>query len=326
MLTLSKEHLARSLLESYRRPLVVLIGLMAIALLVSVLGLLLDPRVITGAAAWMKPAKFAISIMIYAATLWILIPAIADRPLLARFVSWVVALGLALELVLIAVQVVRGTTSHFNIATSFDAAVFRAMGAAIMAIWLLTMIVAALFFRRQFAQPALTWGVRLGFLGAILGMGIAILMTMPTPEQQREVAAGLPNLINGAHAVGVADGGPGLPIVGWSTTAGDLRIAHFFGLHTLQVLPLTALLVIRYSPPWLTGRAQAQIIGVAAFAWIGLTLLLMWQALRGQPVTAPDGLTALVFFAIAVSAGVMASLVVLRSARVGTGMAMGHPS
>jgi hypothetical protein len=34
-------------------------------LAVSLAGLLLDPRVITGAPAWLKPIKFAISISIY---------------------------------------------------------------------------------------------------------------------------------------------------------------------------------------------------------------------------------------------------------------------
>ena len=318
MSTYPRVRFSASLRESYRRPLVILSGAMVVTLLVALAGLVVDPRLTTGVPAWMKPFKFAVSILIYAGTLWVLLPAIADRPVFVRVVSWAVALGLGLEMALIALQVVRGTTSHFNVATEFDATVFRIMGGTIMGVWLLTMIVAALFFRRHLAHPALTWGVRLGLVGSIIGMGVAFLMTLPTTEQQQLAAAGLPSLIQGAHAVGVADGGPGLPITGWSTTGGDLRISHFVGLHSLQVIPFVALLLIRISPTWLTARGQAQLTGVVGVAWIALTLLLTWQALRGQPMTAPDSLTTSWFLAIAVGSAVAALIVMVRSARTGS--------
>ena len=317
MLTLPQPHFPHSLLEPYRRPLTLLSGAMVVTLLIALVGLVVDPRMITNAPAWMKPAKFASSILIYGATLWLLLPAISDRPVFVRVVSWVVAIGLGLEMALIALQAARGTMSHFNTATSFDALVFRVMGATIMVVWLLTMVVAAFFFRRHLAHPALTWGVRLGFIGTILGMGVAILMTLPTPEQQQAAVAGVAPVIQGAHAVGVADGGPGLPLVGWSTTGGDLRVAHFFGLHALQAVPLFALLLMRVSPSWLPARGQAQIVATAGVAWIALTLLLMWQALRGQPVTAPDALTVAGLLSIAIATGALAFLVLVRSARQG---------
>src|SRR5919112_933121 len=138
------------LAEAWRRnpPLVALVlGVLAVAA-VALLGLVLDPRAITGAPAWMKPLKFAISIAIYGATLLWMLTFIPDRPRLVAVISWGVFLGLGLEMVLIVMQVLRNTTSHFNQATPFDAAVFTTMGAAIAGLWLLNAIIAFLLARR----------------------------------------------------------------------------------------------------------------------------------------------------------------------------------
>src|SRR5918993_5792163 len=54
--------------------------LMLAALAVALVGLVVDPRVITGAPAWLKPAKFAVSIAIYGATLLWMLTFIPDRP------------------------------------------------------------------------------------------------------------------------------------------------------------------------------------------------------------------------------------------------------
>jgi hypothetical protein len=121
-------------------------------------------------------------------------------------------------------------------------------------------------------------------------MAVAFLMTQPTPEQSAVIAAGSSSVV-GAHAVGVADGGPGLPIVGWSTAGGDLRVAHFVGLHGLQILPLLGLALVRFGPPWVPMRDRSRLVGVAAAFWMAMTLLLTWQALGGQPLFAPDALT-----------------------------------
>lgn len=284
-------------------PLTLLVAGMVALLAIALVGLVVDPRVITGAPAWMKPAKFAISIAVYGATLLWLLGFLADRPRLRAFISWAALAGFGAEMALITLQVVRGTTSHFNLATPLDAAVFRIMGAVIVGMWLLTMLVAVLLFRRVFAAPSLVWGVRLGLIAALLGMAVAFLMTQPTPAQEATIAASGSSPIIGAHAVGVEDGGPGLPLVGWSTTGGDLRVAHFFGLHGLQALPIAGWLLARFGPGWLSARGRVRLTIIAGLFWIALTLLLVWQALRGQPLIAPDAQT------LAALAGMLGSAV-----------------
>jgi hypothetical protein len=85
-----------------------------------------------------------------------------------------------------------------------------------------------------------------------------------------------------AHNVGVADGGAGLPLVNWSTVAGDLRVAHFFGLHGIQIIPLFAFVL---SKKWNAVNSK-HIIAVTIFAllyasWIGYTF---YQAKQGMPL------------------------------------------
>jgi hypothetical protein len=272
-------------------PLAALVLGMLALIATALVGLAVDPRVITGATAWMKPLKFAISIAVYGATLLWMLSFITNRPRLVATLSWGLLLGFAFEMILIVMQVVRGTTSHFNTTTPFDAAVWNAMGATIAVMWLLNAVVAVLLLRRSFAPSPVDWGVRLGLIAALIGMAVAFLMAQPTPDQIAIMDAGGASPTVGAHAVGVEDGGPGLPIVGWSTVGGDLRAAHFFGLHALQALPLFGLALTRLGPCWLSLRARSQLVGIAGFAWIGLIALLAWQALRGQSVIAPDGLT-----------------------------------
>jgi hypothetical protein len=109
-------------------------------------------------------------------------------------------------------------------------------------------------------------------------MGIAFTMTSPQPQQiEPENWAG----IAGAHTVGAADGGPGLLFLGWSTEAGDLRISHFFGLHSIQVLPLLAVVLVLIGASY---RLRISIITGAAVSYSMLVALTYIQALMGQSI------------------------------------------
>jgi hypothetical protein len=98
----------------------------------------------------------------------------------------------------------------------------------------------------------------------------------------------------GAHSVGGHDGGPGLPVTGWSLEHGDLRVPHFIGLHAIQALALVAVGLRRWRRSEAV-RVRALLATAASHA--SLFLLLLWMALRGQSLVAPDA-TALAAIAI----------------------------
>ncbi|MEV0584881.1 hypothetical protein [Nonomuraea sp. NPDC050310] len=248
----------------------------------------LDDRELDGYPLWVKPLKFAVSFAIFFYT-WAWMLSLRHR---AGRTSWWMGTALAVsgvaEIGLIAFQAARAHRSHFNESTPQDAAIWRLMGLTI-AVLLVAQIVAAaaLLLERQADRPA-TWAVRLGLIVSTLGIASGALMAFPRPGQN------LPDNVAGAHAVGVPDGGAGLPFVGWSTTGGDLRVPHFIGMHGLQLLPLLAIALAALAARVAILRheqVRARLVLVAGLAYLGLFALVTWQALRAQPLLSPDGLT-----------------------------------
>lgn len=269
----------------------------------SVVGLIVDPRQITGDPAWLKPVKFAVSIAVYCGTLAWLLTLVRGRRRLVRAAAWATGGALALEMGLIVLQVVRGMSSHYNVATPFDAAVFQAMGSLLPVIYGGGMLAAALLVLQRGLPPVLASGIRGGLVVSLIGMAVAVLMLGNTGFTDADTL--------GAHTVGAADGGPGLPVTGWSTEHGDLRVAHFVGLHALQALPLLAWLLQHWGTR-LGLLARVRLVRLATAASVAVVALLTWQAERGLPLLHPD--TA-VLSATALLAGVLALAVTVVAAR-----------
>ncbi len=292
-------------------PLLTLTVLMSIvALPVVIAAALIDPVQITGVNGWIKPAKFLISIALYCGTLLWMLSFVQRRRRWIGILGGLVGVVFLGEMVIIVLQIMRGTTSHFNNSTPFDTALFNVMGALISTLALLNLVVGIWLLRARVGEPVLAAGLRWGIWIALAGMLLAFLMTVPTSAQQAAMAAGEQQPILGAHSVGVADGGPGLPLVGWSTVGGDLRVPHFVGLHAMQIMPLLAWLFLRPAAVrrWGT-RQRVRMMHVAGVGYAGLIALLTWQALRGQPLLAPDGLTlvaAFTWLGLLAAAGVLA--------------------
>ena len=217
-----------------------------------------------------------------------------------------------IEIALIDMQAARGTSSHFNIGSNFDAAVWAVMGVSIACIWLAMLVLTVALFRQPFVHSAWGWSLRLGMVLALIGTGSGGLMTVPNSQQLAQAHATGRLSIAGAHTVGAPDGGRGLPVTDWSADHGDLRIAHFLGIHGLQVLPLLAWWIARRKV--LVGeRTQRNLIFAAAASYLALFALVLWQAFRGQSIAQPDSLT-LESFALWL-AGTAVAVVVLSSKR-----------
>jgi hypothetical protein len=176
----------------------------------------------------------------------------------------------------------------WSFSTLLDRTLFLVMGGAILLQTLISVAVAVALWRQRFSDRSLGWALRLGMTLTIAGALTGPLMTRPTSEQLARARAGEGLTIIGAHSVGGLDGGPGVPVTGWSREYGDLRVPHFVGLHALQVLAIFAVLLRRWRRPEAV-RVRAVLAASASYAV--LFLLLLWEALRGQSVVAPDAAT-----------------------------------
>jgi hypothetical protein len=213
---------------------------------------------VLGINAWVKPMKFFFSIWIFCWTMgWFL--AYLTNKRAVRIYIWVVVIVMIIEQVIITWQAANGRLSHFNTTTPFYQALFYIMGVAIVALTVWTAVIGYYFFKqKQFDVPMpYIWGIRLGIV-------LSVLFSFEGGIMATQLA----------HTVGAPDGGPGLPIVNWSREYGDLRVAHFIGIHALQIIPLFGFYIAR------TIRS----VQLFAAGYFIVTVFLFIQALRQMPL------------------------------------------
>lgn len=233
----------------------------------TVAALLLDTRTVNDVNVWVKPLKFEVSLALYLGTLaWFwgyLSPAARSSRGLRIFAAASVTL-IAFEIAYIGGQSARGVASHFNVSTAIEGLLFTLMGIAALVFTTLPAALGLAIARRPREDLAPAFRLSL-VLGLLLTTGLGI-------------AAGLAISVNGGHWVGAAatDAG-GLPIFGWTRAGGDLRVAHFFGLHALQILPVAGWLIARRDP-----EATRQVWLLAA-GFTALTVYTLFEALAGRP-------------------------------------------
>jgi hypothetical protein len=227
-------------------------------------GLMIDDRLLLGVSVWMKPLKFLISTGIYIFTFGFFTSLYPFSKRKKRFLNNFVAWTLLIETMIIVGQGVRGVQSHYNIGNPVDGILFALMGIFIaLNVLVMSYYVIETIRLKMNTSKSVQWSILLGWVILIVGSWVGGQMISQM-----------------SHNVGVADGGAGLPLVNWSTIAGDLRIAHFFGIHGMQIIPLFAFIL---SKKWkATNKKQiiaVTIFGICYAAWIGFTF---YQAKQGM--------------------------------------------
>src|SRR5690606_9147450 len=168
------------------------------------------------------------------------------------------------EMSWIVLAAANGVPSHFNTSTmGLVAYGLAGIGSVVL---ILAILVRGMMIAPQLVvliAPALLWSI-------VAGAVIAFCTTL--------IAAGYLSM-NGGHWVGGAPSDAhGLPLLGWSRTVGDLRVAHFFALHAQQVLPALGLAAVALGRP----NARGTVL-LGALAYTGLIAFTFVQALRGVP-------------------------------------------
>lgn len=212
---------------------------------------------VLGINAWIKPFKFAFSTFLYA---WAMGWYCAYLPKFnLAFFNWTVIVLLGFEIIYIAIQANRGQLSHFNLSSSFYATMYSFMALAASAVTIYTAYVGWLFMVNQFPDLPISylWAIRMALWIFVVFSFEGFLMGSKL-----------------THTIGGADGGPGLPLLNWSTKFGDPRVAHFIGMHALQLLPFLAYYFV----------ANKYWILVIAMFYLSLATFTLIQALKGKPL------------------------------------------
>jgi hypothetical protein len=208
--------------------------------------------------AWLKPLKFFLSTAIFCWTIpWFMY--YLNEPEKIQYYNYSTIGIFTFEVSYIAFKAYRQELSHFNISSKMNSIMFTLMGIAISIFTAWTGYIGYLFFIKTFPLLPVhyVWGIRFGiiffvvfaFEGGVMGAKLS-------------------------HTVGAADGSEGLPVTNWSKQHGDLRIAHFIGMHALQIIPLFSFYI---------AKNTTQVIVMAIIYFI-FTSLLFIQALNGKPL------------------------------------------
>jgi hypothetical protein len=224
----------------------------------------IDSRTFDGVDVWAKPTKFVFSVAVFAlTTTWYFGYVQPDRRShwrLRGLVAVILAAG-SFEIIYISWQAGHGLASHFNHSSVFYEIMYGLMGVGAISLVAAGLPLAWEIWRRPLV------GLRADYVAAVviglvlcfvLGGGFGIYMSQQPGHNVGSV---------GGHSL----------IFGWNRAGGDLRIAHFLGIHAQQAIPLLGLLVTEMSQ-----RLRWRTLIAGSLAYAALAIALFIQAISGH--------------------------------------------
>lgn len=187
----------------------------------------IDHRLFNGIDVWIKPAKFFGSVGLHFLTVTaalLLLPEKTRASVNMRTLAWLMVALMIYEVSYISFRAARLEASHYN-ETPWGAVAYSLMGFGAAAFVLFTAWIGVLVLREG---PA-TLLARAAGWSFIISAPLTI------------ITAGMLSAMETHWVGGDQTDATGLPFFHWSTTGGDLRPAHFFALHLIQIVPAAAL-------------------------------------------------------------------------------------
>lgn len=270
-------NIVQNQIDTPRLAALAVVGFCAAMLLPIALSAAVDERTLNGINVWIKPLKMLSSFALHWLTLACLLRCLTESARTTSSLSKIFVAGAfatITEGLYLVFQASRGRASHFNLETTWECLVYYAVMAPSAVVIMLT---TAWLGWTIWKQGDSDCGIGLR-LGAALGLILSGVLTV---------------LIGGLLGSGFVDGpghwvggertdASGLPIFGWSTTGGDLRVPHFFATHLVQALPLLGWIADRWANPhWVRHCVWA-----GAGLGVAVALFTLVQAICGKPFLA----------------------------------------
>lgn len=249
-----------------RNPLLAKMGLFFLILAVC-LGLYatVNTETILGINSMIKPLKFALSTWIYAWTMAYLLFYVNNQSRV-KWYSILATVVMLYENGVITIQAFRGKLSHFNQTELLGGILYAIMGVLIVWLTTATLVISLRFIFQKTDSISKPFA-----LSIKIGLLLFVIFSF---------MGGYMSVIN-SHNVGGKIGKAGLTFLNWSTLFGDLRVAHFFGIHSLQVIPILGF----YVSTNIKNESKASLmIWLGSILYLAFVCFTMFQAINGMPL------------------------------------------